>query len=107
MLLALQAQRCHGLLTPCHRGVLPFALLVHSLPHYELASDTAAIACSTCRYGPAVPSSEREGSRNLILAIAGLWLLCILIGGLLHRGQPSPALWCSRKMFDRVHARMP
>ena len=42
------------------------------------------------RYGPAVPSTQREAASKAILAVAFLWLLSIVVGGWLHHGMYTP-----------------
>ena len=47
-----------------------------------------------CRYGPAVPQTQREAAGKAILVVAILWLLSIVVGGWLHLGthaQPNMA----------------
>ena len=46
------------------------------------------------RYGPAVPSTQREAASKAILAVAFLWLLSIVVGGWLHHGMDHPPVFC-------------
>ena len=46
------------------------------------------------RYGPAVPSTQREAASKAILAVAILWLLSIVVGGWLHHGVFAPPAFC-------------